>query len=124
MDMTTQVMSARLARKVMKTAPLSNLRVAETIPGGAVPDDSNDGTDANWGAWVNDSFSPVNHPVGTCAMMRRDLGGVVDGRTRLYGSKNVRIVDASIMPTQISAHLSSTLYGMAEKAADMIKSGL
>ncbi|PVF96902.1 alcohol oxidase [Serendipita vermifera] len=124
MDMTTQVASARLARKVMKTAPLSNLRTAETIPGGAVPDDSNGGTDANWKSWIQDSFNAVNHPLGTCAMMRRDLGGVVDGRMKLYGAQNVRIVDASVMPMQISAHLSSTLYGMAEKIADMIKNGL
>jgi choline dehydrogenase-like flavoprotein len=57
-------------------------------------------------------------------MMKRSLGGVVDGRLKLYGAKNVRIVDASIMPLQISGHLSSTLYGVAEKAADLIKQGV
>lgn len=56
-------------------------------------------------------------------MMRQDLGGVVDGRLKLYGAQNIRIVDASILPLQISAHLSSTLYGVAEKAADLIKNG-
>ena len=54
-------------------------------------------------------------------MMRRDLGGVVDGHLRVYDTANVRVVDASVMPLQISAHLSSTLYGVAEKAADLIK---
>lgn len=53
--------------------------------------------------------------------MRRDLGGVVDAHLIVYDTANVRVVDASIMPTQISAHLSSTVYGIAEKAADLIK---
>ena len=47
--------------------------------------------------------------------------GVVDSHLRVYGTSNLRIVDASIMPLQISGHLSSTLYAVAEKAADIIK---
>jgi hypothetical protein len=49
------------------------------------------------------------------------LTGVVDGHLRVYDTANVRVVDASIMPLQISAHLQSTVYAIAEKAADLIK---
>lgn len=54
-------------------------------------------------------------------MMPKELGGVVDNRLRVYGTRNVRVVDASIIPFQVSGHLSSTVYAIAERAADMIK---
>ena len=104
--------------------PSSNLRssVGETIPGkGTVPDNGSGGTDADWKKWVKDTYGAVSHPIGTAAMMRRSLGGVVDAQLKVYDTANLRVVDASIMPLQISAHLSSTLYGVAEKAADLIK---
>ena len=63
----------------------------------------------------------VAHPIGTAAMMRRSLGGVVNAQLIVYDTANVRVVDASILPLQVSAHLSGTLYGVAEKAADLIK---
>ena len=49
------------------------------------------------------------------------LLGVVNAQLIVYDTANLRVVDASIMPTQVSAHLMSTLYGIAEKAADLIK---
>lgn len=54
-------------------------------------------------------------------MLPREKGGVVSSDLRVYGTKNVRVVDASIIPFQISGHLTSTLYAIAEKASDLIK---
>jgi choline dehydrogenase-like flavoprotein len=54
-------------------------------------------------------------------MMPLELGGVVDSNLTVYGTSNVRVVDASIVPFQVCGHLTSTLYAIAEKAADMIK---
>lgn len=61
------------------------------------------------------------HSIGTASMMSRALGGVVDPELRVYGTANVRVVDASILPLQISGHLTATLYAVAERASDIIK---
>lgn len=53
-------------------------------------------------------------------MMSRDLGGVVDPELRVYGTRNVRVVDASVIPLQISGHLTATLYAVADRAAGII----
>jgi choline dehydrogenase len=37
------------------------------------------------------------HPVGTC-MMGAGVGAVVDSRLRVYGVRNLRVADASVMP--------------------------
>jgi choline dehydrogenase-like flavoprotein len=68
--------------------------------------------------------SSNSHPLGTASMISKDLGGVVDSRLKVYGTNNVRVVDASVMPFQVSGHLTSTLYVVAEKASDMIKQDL
>lgn len=56
-------------------------------------------------------------------MMPRDMGGVVDTNLVVYGTTNVRVVDASILPFQICGHLTSTIYAIAERVSDVIKAG-
>ncbi|KAL1615622.1 hypothetical protein SLS54_008889 [Diplodia seriata] len=61
------------------------------------------------------------HPAGTCAMMPRELGGVVDSRLVVHGTRNVRVVDASVFPLEPLGNIQATVYAVAEKAADIIK---
>ena len=63
------------------------------------------------------------HVVGTCAMLPREKGGVVDENLKVYGTENLRVVDASIMPMIPRANTITTVYAVAEKAADIIKKG-
>ena len=56
------------------------------------------------------------HPCGTCAM-----GDVVDERLKVKGVRGLRIVDASVFPGHVSGNILSSVYAVAEKAADMIK---
>ena len=58
---------------------------------------------------------------GTCSMRPKDQGGVVDSELRVWGTRNLRVVDASILPLIPRGNTMSTVYAMAEKAADLIK---
>jgi choline dehydrogenase-like flavoprotein len=122
-DRTIQIEGARMARQIWKSAPLRSLVSEETQPADKVADDENGGSDDDWWNWISENWLSVNHPIGTCSMMLEEHGGVVDGNLRVYHSSNIRIVDASVLPHQLSAHLSATLYGVAENAADIIKAG-
>ena len=64
------------------------------------------------------------HPSGTCAMKSKELGGVLDASLKVYGSKNVRVCDASIFPIQVRGNIMSSVYAVAEKGADIIKEAL
>ncbi|KAL8646383.1 MAG: hypothetical protein Q9210_006172 [Variospora velana] len=63
----------------------------------------------------------IFHPTGTCAMMSRELGGVVNERLIVYGTTNLRVVDASIMPLEPRGNIQSSVYAIAERAADIIR---
>lgn len=56
-------------------------------------------------------------------MMPKSMGGVVDTNLVVYGTSNVRVVDASVLPFQVCGHLTSTIYAVAERIADQIKAG-
>ena len=72
--------------------------------------------------WVRDTTITDWHPMGTCAMAPSvSAGGVVDSRLRVHGVKGLRVVDASVMPLQISAHLQATVYAIGEKGAQMVR---
>ncbi|CBQ68668.1 related to Glucose oxidase [Sporisorium reilianum SRZ2] len=62
------------------------------------------------------------HPIGTASMLPRSQGGVVDASLKVYGTDNLRVVDASIIPLHVAAHIQATIYGVAEFGAQIIKS--
>ncbi len=53
-------------------------------------------------------------------MLPKELGGVVDPTLKVYGTSNVRVVDASIIPHQMSGHPTATIYALSERAAQLI----
>lgn len=61
------------------------------------------------------------HMSGTCSMMPELLGGCVGSDLTIYGTKQLSVVDASIIPLVPATHLQATMYAVAEKAADIIK---
>ncbi|KAI1470480.1 putative GMC oxidoreductase [Daldinia caldariorum] len=45
----------------------------------------------------------------------------LDETVRVYGTRNLRIVDAGVIPLVPGAHIQATIYAIGEKAADIIK---
>lgn len=53
-------------------------------------------------------------------MMPEEIGGVVDCRLRVYGTTNVRVMDASTFPVIPRGNIESVEYAAAEKGADLV----
>ncbi|KAB8234180.1 GMC family oxidoreductase [Aspergillus alliaceus] len=113
-DFEVMKMGQRLTERISTTQPLSNIirsRVFPPISEGVEYDE-----------FVRNYTITDWHPVGTCAMGGSEgaRSGVVDDRLRVFGVRSLRIIDASIIPLQISAHIQATVYAIAEKGAEMI----
>jgi choline dehydrogenase-like flavoprotein len=117
LDLELQVHGARFGQRLVQTEPLASF-----IRGPAWPTSAKL-SDEELKQWVVENTITDWHPVGSCAMggSLGIEGGVVDERLRVYGVHGLRVVDASVMPLQISAHLQATVYAIAEKASEMIK---
>ena len=116
-DLEIALHSLKMAEKICATQPLASI-----IRGQVSPRPEEVRTDADLREWIRQTMVTDWHPVGTCAMGGKAGArvGVVDSRLRVYGVGRLRVVDASIMPVQISAHLQATVYAIAEKGASMI----
>ena len=134
-DLKAHVAVTKFIRKMYQTAPLKDMIMMEKAPGKALPGNA---TDEAWKDYAQEnckflysmrsSFAMLTildrsnfHPIGTAAMMPRSMGGVVSDQLTVHGTANVRVVDASVLPFQMCGHLTSTLYAIAERAADLIK---
>ena len=51
------------------------------------------------------------------------MGKMVDTHLRVKGVKGLRVADASVLPIAIGGYPQATLYGIAEKAPEIILQG-
>ncbi|PFH47421.1 GMC oxidoreductase [Amanita thiersii Skay4041] len=114
-DLNMMVEAIRFGRKVAQQAPFASIIRKEVLPGPEVT------SDVEIKEWIKSTVQTVFHPIGTASLLPFEDGGVVDPNLRVYGTENLRVVDASILPIQISAHPQGTIYAIAEKGADIIK---
>ncbi|KEY73985.1 hypothetical protein S7711_02580 [Stachybotrys chartarum IBT 7711] len=113
-DVQAVIEGAKFARRVANTSPMRSIWEAETEPGPEVQ------TDAQFRDFAVRTVNSFYHPVGTAAMLPRKDGGVVSPELVVYGTKNLRVVDASIIPIQMAGHIQTAVYGIAEVAAQKI----
>ena len=106
--------SIKLARLIAASAPLSVNITGEFLPGTQIQ------TDSDVEAYIRSYVASEFHPTGTCAMLPLEQGGVVDAKLKVYGVKNLRVVDSSVFPVSFCAHMMSSTYALAESAAGII----
>lgn len=104
----------RYLRKVAQTAPLSNIVGEEVALGTSVSSDS------DIDDWLRSSLSTEYHPAGSCSMLPLAYGGCVDTEMKVHGISNLRVIDSSVIPIGLAAHLVSPTYALAEKGAAII----
>ncbi|KAK7425566.1 hypothetical protein QQZ08_008007 [Neonectria magnoliae] len=115
LDVAVLAEGVRFTRTLAATSAIAPLQPLEVVPGVNVT------SDADLEQFIRSSASTLFHPGGSSKMGKREEGGVVDGQLKVYGVQGLRVVDASVIPLLPASHTMTTVYAVAEKAADIIK---
>jgi choline dehydrogenase-like flavoprotein len=108
--------SIRVARGIAREPSLMKYNTEEILPGPQLRDDD----EAALVHAAGDIGTTIFHPVGTAKMgLPSDPMAVVDERLRFMGLENLRVIDASVMPTITSGNTNSPTIMIAEKGASM-----
>ena len=106
----------RETRRVFMQPAFDDYRGEQTKPSADVDIDNDDELDA----WIRATGETLYHPVGTCKM-GTDALSVTNEHGQVYGVENLRVVDASLMPTLIGGNTNAPTIMMAEKISDHIR---
>jgi choline dehydrogenase len=112
-DLDMMVAGLRMAREIGRADALAPWRGPEALPGPGVVGDE------QLRAYLCRNIRSYSHYAGTCALGTDELS-VVDTELRVHGVEGLRVADASVMPSPVSANTNATVYAIAERAADLI----
>ena len=105
-----------VTRRLMRQKALERYCPDELLPGPLVRDDA-----AALAKAAGDIGTTIFHPVGTARMgLPSDPLAVVDERLRVIGLQNLRVIDASVMPTITSGNTNTPTIMIADKGASMV----
>jgi choline dehydrogenase len=115
-DVTTMYEGLRIARRIGHADALAAWRGEEVHPGRAVDDADTHALRE----YMRQSLKCYFHYAGTCRIGDGEMA-VVDTQLRVRGVEGLRVADASVMPSIVSANTAATVYAIAERAADLIR---
>jgi len=112
-DLAVLLEAVQLSRQILNARPFDSVRGKEIFPGACVR------TAAALTEFIRCKAESIYHPVGTCRM-GLDADAVVDPSLKVRGVDDLRVVDASIMPTIVSGNTNAPTIMIAEKAAQLL----
>lgn len=114
-DKRVVVAGLKLSRRLMHSKALSHYFDYEVYPG------IEKQSDEELLQVARERGTTTYHQMGTCRMgPKTDPTAVVDDNLKVYGLNNLRVIDASIMPTMLSANLHSGATLIGEKGSDLV----
>ncbi len=106
----------KMGRDLLAQPAFRSFHKCEDLPGPLVK------TDDELDAFIRQNASSAHHPCGTARMgPDGDPLAVVELDLRLRGVENLRVVDASVIPSVPSANINAAVFMIAEKASDLIR---
>ncbi|KAL8591799.1 hypothetical protein ACOMHN_047059 [Nucella lapillus] len=121
-DIEVLLEGVKFCKKLLQTKVLQELGAKLADP--PMPSCVNHGYDSDnyWRCMIRRWVGTCYHPAGTCKMgAKDDKTAVVDPALRVRGIDNLRVADASIMPTIVAGNINAPTIMIAEKAADLIR---
>ena len=112
------VEAIKKAREVLSSKEFDEVRGEEMAPGQSIR------SDEELLAYIRRTSLTVYHPVGTCKMGTDDLAVVSPSDLKVKGMSNLRVIDASVMPSIVSGNTSAPTMMIAERGARMILNGM
>ncbi|MDQ0012300.1 choline dehydrogenase-like flavoprotein [Variovorax boronicumulans] len=112
-DMALLLQGVKKMREILRAPALEKYRHREVYTADAH-------TDEELTQHIRARADTIYHPVGTCKM-GVDAMAVVDARLRVHGIENLRVVDASVMPTLIGGNTNAPTIMIAERASDWMR---
>jgi choline dehydrogenase len=107
----------RMTMEIARQPALAKLLQSDLVSSAELGLAPRDETDAALDEFIRANAFSFYHPSGSCA-----IGKVVDPELRVLGLSNVRVADASIMPTELTGNLNAPSIMIGEKVADLVKS--
>ncbi|KAK0211566.1 GMC oxidoreductase-domain-containing protein [Armillaria fumosa] len=105
----------KIVRNIAATQPITHYLGTESSPGTSISSDDALNTQ------MNDNVRTDYHPLGSMSMLPKSLGCVVDKYCSVYGTSNVRVVDASIFPMSMSSHTGSPALALGYEGGTLLR---